>query len=66
MRRPQFSLKTILWLMLVAALVANSFWERERHRQEVERLHQEIIDWKVKWNMTDADLARATGRTPSA
>ena len=59
MRRPQFSIKTILWLMLVASLVAHSFYERERHRREVRKL-------KIENTMLDAKLAEATGRGPSA
>jgi hypothetical protein len=43
MRRPQFSLKTLLWLMaVVAALFAGMTIEHQRHVREREQLSEQI------------------------
>jgi hypothetical protein len=49
MRRPQFSLKTLLWLMaVVAAFCAGAVWQRERDRQEESERLIELITETVQ------------------
>ena len=48
MPRPQFSIRTLLWLTLVvAAFLAGIGFERERRRQQEEAAWQRISDESV-------------------
>jgi hypothetical protein len=51
MRRPQFSLKTLLWLMaVVAAFVAGIAWQRTSdNRQQMNADHErDLLEWRVQ------------------
>ena len=44
MHRPQFSIRTLLWLTLVvAAFLSGILFEKERRRAEEDRLQEQLI-----------------------